>query len=127
MAVFVCTCLYHGGDHEIGTPACRAYGCDAPVGLVYGINPFMIIFMVPLVGALTTKFAHFDMIHYGSYVSALSPFWIVAFPTHGAPASCSSSPNTFFDRHCFRIQKSRLHRAMKKLSLGVIYSGSWLA
>ncbi|BDA46855.1 hypothetical protein COCOBI_09-3080 [Coccomyxa sp. Obi] len=60
----------------------RAYGCDAPVGLVYGINPFMIIFMVPFVGALTTKFAHFDMIHYGSYISALSPFWIVAFPTH---------------------------------------------
>lgn len=62
---------------------CRAYGCDAPVGLVYGINPFMIIFMVPFVGALTTNFAHFDMIHYGSYISALSPFWIVAFPTHG--------------------------------------------
>lgn len=63
--------------------ACRAYGCDAPVGLVYGINPFMIIFMVPFVGALTTNFAHFDMIHYGSYISALSPFWIVAFPDHG--------------------------------------------
>ena len=68
----------------------RAYGCDAPVGLVYGINPFMIIFLVPLVGALTTKRAHFDMIHYGSYLSALSPFWIVAFPGHGACLASSA-------------------------------------
>ena len=43
----------------------------------------MIIFLVPIVGALTTRFAHFDMIHLGSYLSALSPLWIVAFPHHG--------------------------------------------
>ena len=43
----------------------------------------MIIFLVPIVGALTTRFAHFDMIHLGSYLSALSPLWIVAFPDHG--------------------------------------------
>ncbi len=83
---------------QMFVPGCRAYGCDAPVGLVYGINPFMIIFMVPLIGALTTNFAHFDMIHYGSYLSAFSPFWIVAFPSHGAhflcfsPRSVSSGP-----------------------------------
>jgi hypothetical protein len=70
----------------------RAYGCDTPVGFVYGINPFMIIFLVPVVGALTTGFTHFDMIHYGSYVSALSPFWIVAFPTHGALPPAASFP-----------------------------------
>ena len=28
---------------------CRAYGCDAPVGAVYGVNPLIIIFLVPLV------------------------------------------------------------------------------
>ena len=44
----------------------------------------MIIFLVPIVGALTTRFSHFDMIHLGSYLSALSPLWIVAFPDHGA-------------------------------------------
>lgn len=43
----------------------------------------MIIFLVPIVGALTTHCAHFDMIHLGSYLSALSPLWIVAFPGHG--------------------------------------------
>ena len=46
-------------------------------------NAGMIIFLVPIVGALTTRCAHFDMIHLGSYLSALSPLWIVAFPGHG--------------------------------------------
>ena len=50
----------------------RAFGCAG-----------MIIFLVPIVGALTTRFSHFDMIHLGSYLSALSPLWIVAFPDHG--------------------------------------------
>ena len=27
----------------------RAYGCDVPVGSIYGINPGIIIFLVPLV------------------------------------------------------------------------------
>lgn len=133
--------IWSGSTSFVCVPACRAYGCDAPVGLVYGINPFMIIFMVPIIGAMTTNFAHFDMIHYGSefvalslgfsctlcqsnqacleemlcsvwrryaitltelscqscrealdvlpyvcfagYLSAISPFWIVAFPSHG--------------------------------------------
>ena len=122
----------------------RKFGCDAPVGIIYGINPFIIIFLVtvlehhschlgsvqvvecshaqtmqrccwpprpllhallcakcsapvtlqvPLVGALFTRVQHFDMIHYGSYLSALSPFWLVAFP-QGVPsgrriASCA--------------------------------------
>ena len=62
----------------------RMYGRNAPVGIIYGVNPLIIIFLVPLVGALFTKVQHFDMIHYGSYLSALAPFWIVAFP-QGAP------------------------------------------
>lgn len=49
----------------------------------------MIIFLVPIVGALTTRFAHFDMIHLGSYLSALSPLWIVAFPDQGMPLKVS--------------------------------------
>lgn len=30
---------------------------------------------------LPADFSHFDMIHLGGYVSALSPFWMVAFDT----------------------------------------------
>jgi hypothetical protein len=118
----------------------RSFGCDAPIGLIYSINPFMIVLFVPLVGALTTGalggssaqrcaaarlayrghiarlpaelqsrtapagrpsraagysptragYQHFDMIHLGGYISALSPFWMVAF-TSGAPWRCRQS------------------------------------
>lgn len=64
----------------------RMFGCDVPVGLVYSINPFMIIFLVPIVGALTTHYNHFEMIHLGGYVSALAPFWMVAFTAGTSPA-----------------------------------------
>lgn len=64
----------------------RAFGCNAHVGLIYSINPFTIIWMVPLVSALTTSMNHFDMIHRGSYLTALSPFWMVAFQSEWAVA-----------------------------------------
>lgn len=60
----------------------------------------MIIFLVPFVGALTTHCTHFDMIHLGSYLSALSPLWIVTFPSHsehtyrGAIMACFQEWNT---------------------------------
>ena len=60
--------------------------CDAPIGLVYSINPAMIICLVPFVGALTTAYAHFDMIHYGAYLTALSPLMIVLFNTEWSTA-----------------------------------------
>lgn len=41
----------------------------------------MIMTLVPLVGAAATHYSHFDMIHYGSYVSALSPLWMAMFTT----------------------------------------------
>lgn len=58
----------------------RAFGCGAPIGAIYSINPAIIVLLVPIIGALTTRLAHFDMIHYGSWVSAISPLWIVAIP-----------------------------------------------
>lgn len=54
----------------------RSIGCDAPYGTVYAINPAMIIALVPIVTATTAHIPHFDMVHYGSFVSASSPFWI---------------------------------------------------
>lgn len=64
---------------------------------MYSINPFMIIFLVPIVGALTTHANHFDMIHLGGYVSALAPFWMVAFsagmpPIGSRPKNPGSRP-----------------------------------
>lgn len=67
---------------------CRSFGCSAPVGTVYSINPAMIMTLVPLVGAAATHCSHFDMIHYGSYVSALSPLWMAMFSTGVHFACC---------------------------------------
>ena len=59
----------------------RAFGCSAPAGSIYAINPAMIMTLVPLVGAALSWLEPFDAIHYGGYVSAGSPLAIVAAPT----------------------------------------------
>lgn len=52
----------------------REHGQSVPKGTIYSINPFIIIFLVPVVSAMTTRYEHFTMIHVGSYVSAASVF-----------------------------------------------------
>ena len=64
----------------------RAFGCSAPAGTIYAINPAMIMTLVPLVGAALSWLEPFDAIHYGGYVSAGSPLAIVAAPTLGGTA-----------------------------------------
>jgi len=54
----------------------REFGESAPFGLVYAINPFLIIFFVPILGLIIRDMASFDVILIGSYISALAPFWI---------------------------------------------------
>ena len=58
----------------------REFGADAPKGLVYSINPFLIIILVPIITAATTTVEPLVMIKYGTYVSALSVFFL-AFST----------------------------------------------
>jgi hypothetical protein len=67
-------------DATLPTYLVRTFGKNVPKGKIYSINPFMIIFLTPLVSALTSSSAHYDMIKYGSYISAASPFF-VAFST----------------------------------------------
>lgn len=38
----------------------------------------MIIFLTPLVAALTSKYNHFNMIKWGGYITGISPFFLVA-------------------------------------------------
>lgn len=56
----------------------RMFGDSVPKGTIYSINPFMIIFLTPLVGSLTADYDDFNMIMYGGYLSALSPFFVAA-------------------------------------------------
>lgn len=63
-------------DATLPTYLVRTFGPGVPKGTIYGINPFMIMFLTPVVSALTTQYAHYDMIKYGGYLSAISPFFL---------------------------------------------------
>ena len=58
----------------------REFGPDVPKGRVYSINPALIIILVPIITAATSAVDPLIMIHYGTYVSALSVFFL-AFST----------------------------------------------
>ncbi len=60
----------------------RQFGENAPYGLIYSINPFLIIILVPFVGLATRGVPSFSMILYGSFVAAASPFWICITPAY---------------------------------------------
>lgn len=59
-------------DAVLPTYLVREFGPYVPKGTINSINPAMIIFLVPLVSALTAEYLHFDMIHLGSYISGMS-------------------------------------------------------
>lgn len=58
----------------------REFGENTPKGQVYAINPALIIVLVPIITAATTAVDPLIMIHHGTYVSALSVFFL-AFST----------------------------------------------
>lgn len=57
----------------------RELGPGAPIGRLWNINSLLIIFLVPLVGALTQRVAAYTMVTIGSAVAAASVF-IMALP-----------------------------------------------
>lgn len=63
-------------DATLPTYLLRCFGSNYPKGMIYSINPFMIIWLTPIVAAMTSKWPHYDMIKYGGYFSALSPFFL---------------------------------------------------
>jgi MFS family permease len=58
----------------------REFGANAPVGKLSAINAIVIIFLVPIVGALTQKFAAYRMVVIGGIICAAGVF-IMALPT----------------------------------------------
>jgi POT family proton-dependent oligopeptide transporter len=58
----------------------REFGDNVPKGTIYSINPFLIILLVPIVTASTSNIDPLVMIHFGSYISAISVF-ALAFST----------------------------------------------
>src|SRR5689334_18653629 len=58
----------------------RELGLNAPVGKISAINAIIIIFLVPIVGALTQKFAAYRVVVIGGTICAAGVF-IMALPT----------------------------------------------
>ena len=74
-------------DATLPTYLVRCFGDNVPKGSIYSINPFMIIFLTPLVAACTNNSNHFDMIKYGGFVTGVSPFFL-AIDTSIAAVVC---------------------------------------
>ena len=66
-------------DYVYPTFGIRELGLGAPVGRVSGINNILIIFLAPLIGALTQRFPAYRMVVVGGAISAASVF-IMALP-----------------------------------------------
>ncbi len=67
----------------------RELGFDAPVGKLAAINAIIIIFLVPVVGALTQKFAAYRMVVIGGAICAAGVF-IMALPTEWFQSAANS-------------------------------------
>ena len=68
-------------DATFPTYLLREHGQGVPKGIIYSINPAIIIIFTPLIAASTTKIAHFDMIKWGSWFSGLAALPLVLSST----------------------------------------------
>lgn len=73
--------IFRHVDATLPTYLVRVFGPNYPKGMIYSINPFLIIWLTPTVAALTSHYPHYDMIKYGGYISAISPFFVVMSTT----------------------------------------------
>lgn len=81
-------------DATLPTYLIRCFGSNVDKGLIYSINPFIIILLTPPIAAFTSTSPHFDMIKYGGYLTAISPFFL-AFSTSIWAAICFVSCLSF--------------------------------
>jgi len=58
----------------------RVLGNGAPIGRLWAINPILIIFLVPFIGALTQRISAYKMVTMGGIICAASVF-IMTLPT----------------------------------------------
>jgi MFS family permease len=73
----------------------RELGLYAPVGKISAINAVIIIFLAPVVGALTQKFAAYRMVVIGGAIVAASVF-IMALPTQWFEPAANSMIGQWF-------------------------------
>ncbi len=83
----------------------RAIGPHAPVGKLTGINAVMIIFLAPVVGALTQKFSAYRMVIVGGAICAAGVF-VMALPTAWFEPATNSVIGGWLGHGYLRLQGS---------------------
>jgi len=61
-------------DATLHTYLVRQHGSNVPKGVIYSINPLMIIILTPLVAAGLSQYPHYKMIQVGGFITGISPF-----------------------------------------------------
>eukprot|EP00597_Dinobryon_sp_UTEXLB2267_P002129 CAMPEP_0170060752 /NCGR_PEP_ID=MMETSP0019_2-20121128/2581_1 /TAXON_ID=98059 /ORGANISM="Dinobryon sp., Strain UTEXLB2267" /LENGTH=525 /DNA_ID=CAMNT_0010266419 /DNA_START=546 /DNA_END=2123 /DNA_ORIENTATION=- len=56
----------------------RCFGPAFPRGMVFAINPFVIVWLTPVLAATTAAYPHLDMIRFGGFLTAAGPFLLAA-------------------------------------------------
>ncbi|HEX4653907.1 MAG TPA: MFS transporter [Candidatus Udaeobacter sp.] len=83
----------------------RELGFNAPVGKLSAINAIVIIVLVPIVGALTQKFAAYRMVVVGGVICAAGVF-IMALPTEWFAAAANSAMGQWLGHSYLQLQGS---------------------
>lgn len=79
----LCFCLF-STHKKLPKYMLREFGENVAKGTIYAINPALIIILVPVFTAATTDQDPLTVIHYGTYVSAISVFCLVLSTSIGA-------------------------------------------
>ena len=85
----------------------RELGEGAPVGALWNINSWLIIFLVPMVGALTQRWPAYGMAIFGGAISAGSVF-VMAMPTSWFQAAADGWPGHWVG-HWYLSLKGGIH------------------
>jgi MFS family permease len=81
----------------------RVLGLHAPVGKLANINAYMIILLVPIIGALTQRFSAYRMVVVGGTICAAGVF-IMALPTAWFESAATSSAGQWLGHSYLRVQ-----------------------
>jgi MFS family permease len=83
----------------------RELGFNAPVGKLSAINAIVIIILVPIVGALTQKFAAYRMVVFGGAICAAGVF-IMALPTQWFMPAANSAMGQWLGHSFLQVHGS---------------------
>jgi MFS family permease len=80
LVVFVKLILYHM-YYTFPKFAIRELGAGAPIGQIFGmLNAVIVVFLAPVVGALTQKFSAYKAVIIGTFIAAASVFFMAVPP-----------------------------------------------